>query len=51
MCEEVLKWGSLGMELEKEGFPVMEICITCPKNSVTYKMKRLQSEKQNAGVR
>ena len=39
-CEETLKWASLGMALEKKGFPVTEICITCPKDSMTYTAKR-----------
>ncbi len=39
-CEETLKWASLGMALETEGFPVAEICITCPKDGLTYKAKK-----------
>ena len=39
-CEETLKWGNLGMELEAEGFPVTEISISCPKDGVTYKARK-----------
>ncbi len=48
-CEETLKWASLGMALEKEGFPVTEVCITCPKDGFTYTAKRKASKKENDG--
>jgi len=33
---EALKWVVLGKKLAEEGFPVTKICITCPKDGVTY---------------
>jgi len=39
-CKDALEWGGLGMELEGKGFPVTEVCITCPKDGVTYRAKR-----------
>lgn len=39
-CELALEVAGRGMFFEENGFPVTEVCLTCPQDGVTYKAKR-----------
>lgn len=48
-CEPALELVGWGMHFEKNGFPVTEVGVTCPKDGFTYTAKRKASSKENDG--